>query len=94
MDFEFLRQRMVDEQLIPRGISDRAVLSVFRKVPRHEFVPQEYMDSAYDDHPLPIGGGQTVSQPYMVALMTEQLDLKGNEKILEVGAGSGYQAAI
>ncbi|MCK4462691.1 MAG: protein-L-isoaspartate(D-aspartate) O-methyltransferase [Candidatus Omnitrophica bacterium] len=94
MDFEFLRQRMVDEQLIPRGISDRAVLSVFRKVPRHEFVPQDYMDSAYDDHPLPIGGGQTISQPYMVALMTEQLNLKGGEKILEIGAGSGYQAAI
>lgn len=94
MDFEFLRQRMVDEQLIPRGISDATVLSVFRKVPRHEFVPQEYMDSAYDDHPLPIGGGQTISQPYMVALMTEQLNLKGGEKILEIGAGSGYQAAI
>ncbi len=93
-DFEFLRQRMVDEQLIPRGISDAGVLSVFRKVPRHEFMPQEYMDSAYDDHPLPIGGGQTISQPYMVALMTEQLDLKGGEKILEIGAGSGYQAAI
>ncbi len=94
MDFEFLRQQMVDEQLIPRGISDRAVLSVFRKVPRHEFVGPEYMDSAYDDHPLPIGNGQTISQPYMVALMTEQLNLKGGEKILEIGAGSGYQAAI
>lgn len=85
---------MVDEQLIPRGITDPRVLSVFGKVPRHKFVPQEYIDSAYDDHPLPIGNGQTISQPYMVALMTEQLNLKGEEKVLEVGAGSGYQAAI
>lgn len=93
-DFELKRHQMVEEQLIPRGISDPKVLSVFRRVPRHRFVPEEYIESSYDDHPLPIGNGQTISQPYMVALMTEQLALKGGEKILEIGAGSGYQAAI
>jgi len=85
---------MVEEQLIPRGISDERVLAAFRKVPRHLFVSPEHVDSAYNDHPLPIGNGQTISQPYMVALMTERLELKGGEKILEIGAGSGYQAAI
>ena len=85
---------MVDEQLIPRGITDPDVLAAFRRVPRHEFVPQEYWDEAYGDHPIPIGNGQTISQPYMVALMTECLRLKGSERVLEIGAGSGYQAAI
>jgi protein-L-isoaspartate(D-aspartate) O-methyltransferase len=85
---------MVEEQLIARGISDPKVLAAFRKVPRHEFVPPELWDSAYNDHPLPIGSGQTISQPYMVALMTECLKLKGPEKVLEIGTGSGYQLAI
>ena len=85
---------MVEEQLIPRGIRDPKVLSAFRKVARHEFIPEEHWNSAYVDYPLPIGDGQTISQPYMVALMTEFLNLKENSKVLEVGAGSGYQAAI
>lgn len=85
---------MVIEQLIPRNISDKTVLGAFRKVPRHEFVPQVLRQSAYNDYPLPIGEGQTISQPYMVALMTECLKLKGGQKVLEVGTGSGYQAAI
>lgn len=94
IDFDAMRNAMVEEQLIPRGISDKRVLNVFRKVPRHEFVPKDLGSSAYNDYPLPIGGGQTISQPYMVALMTECLKLKGHEKVLEVGTGSGYQAAI
>ena len=85
---------MVDEQLIPRGITDEKVLEVFRTVERHEFVPEELRDSAYEDHPLPIGETQTISQPYIVALMTQCLELKGTEKVLEIGTGSGYQAAI
>ena len=85
---------MVEVQLISRGIKDKRVLDAFRKVPRHEFVPKELIDSAYIDSPLPIGEGQTISQPYMVALMTECLCLKGEEKVLEIGTGSGYQAAI
>ena len=94
MDYDAFRNKMVDEQLVPRGISDKRVLEVFRKVARHEFVPEDLRDSAYEDHPLPIAGGQTISQPYIVALMTQCLGLKGHEKILEVGTGSGYQAAI
>lgn len=89
-----LRDQMVDTQLIARGISDPGVLAAFRKVPRHEFVPPGLQDSAYDDSALPIGEDQTISQPYMVAIMTELLKLKGSEKVLEVGTGSGYQAAI
>lgn len=89
-----LRNKMVDAQLIPRGISDEKVLDVFRKVERHKFLPQDMQSSAYQDHPLPIGEGQTMSQPYMVALMTQCLALKGSEKILEIGTGSGYQAAV
>lgn len=85
---------MVEEQLIPRKISDPAVLATLKKVERHKFVPQEFLDSAYGDHPLPIGGGQTISQPYIVALMTESLRLTGKEKVLEIGTGSGYQSAI
>ncbi|MFH1790967.1 MAG: protein-L-isoaspartate(D-aspartate) O-methyltransferase [Candidatus Omnitrophota bacterium] len=94
VDYEVLRQRMVEEQLIPRGISGRRVLEAFLNVPRHEFVPEEFRDTAYGDHPIPIGLGQTISQPYMVALMTECLGLSGGEKVLEIGCGSGYQAAI
>ncbi len=89
-----LRNRMVEEQLIPRGIYDERVLNVFRKVPRHEFVPRENLANAYGDYPLPVGEGQTISQPYMVALMTQCLELKGGGKVLEIGTGSGYQTAI
>ena len=85
---------MIAEQLIPRNISDKTVLEAFRKVPRHEFVPEDMRQYAYNDYPLPIGENQTISQPYMAALMTECLKLKGGEKVLEVGTGSGYQAAI
>ncbi len=85
---------MVDTQLIPRGISDPRVLNAFRKIPRHLFVPENIRASAYDDCALPIGEGQTISQPYMVAVMTEQLKLQGDERVLEIGTGSGYQAAI
>lgn len=92
--FDRLRKEMVDFQLKNRGIKDRRVLNAFLKVPRHEFVPYEYRDSAYTDQPLPIGEGQTISQPYMVALMTELLKLRGEEKVLEIGTGSGYQTAI
>ena len=94
MNFDEQRKWMVDEQLIPRGISDARVLDAFRKVPRHHFVPVPYNVGSYGDHPLPIGSGQTISQPYIVALMTEALGLKGGERVLEVGTGSGYQAAI
>ena len=94
MDFAKSRERMVEEQLIPRGISDPSVLELFKKIERHLFVPAEYLNSAYGDHPLPIGSAQTISQPYIVALMTEALGLKGGEKVLEIGTGSGYQTAI
>jgi len=89
-----LKNRMVNEQLIRRGISDRRVLDAFEKVQRHKFVPADMQNIAYADNHLPVGEGQTISQPYMVALMTEQLALKGDEKVLEIGTGSGYQAAI
>jgi protein-L-isoaspartate(D-aspartate) O-methyltransferase len=85
---------MVEQQLRVRGIRDPRVLHAMLEVPRHLFVPQDYAQSAYSDQPLLIGHGQTISQPYMVAAMTEELELEGNERILEVGAGSGYQAAI
>ena len=94
MDFEKARNRMVETQLIPRGIRDPRVLSAMRAVPRHLFVDEAYRDQAYGDFPLPIGEGQTISQPYIVALMTEALRLSGSEKVLEVGTGSGYQAAV
>ena len=93
-DFGLMRNIMIEEQLIPRGISDKLVLQAFRKVPRHEFVRKDFLQNAYNDYPLPIGDSQTISQPYMVALMTQSLNLKGAEKILEIGTGSGYQAAI
>jgi len=85
---------MVEEQLIPRGINDKKVIEAFLKVPRHLFVPEEYVHEAYGDYPLPIGYGQTISQPYIVALMTQLLELNENSKVLEIGTGSGYQAAI
>jgi protein-L-isoaspartate(D-aspartate) O-methyltransferase len=88
------RQRMVDSQIRGRGVGDEAVLSAMLTVPRHEFVPEEFLDQAYADHPLPIGYGQTISQPYIVALMTELLEIEPGDKVLEVGTGSGYQAAI
>lgn len=93
-DFEALRNMMVESQLIPRGIKDKRVLDAMRKVPRHIFISTYLQDKAYNDSALPIGEGQTISQPYMVAIMTELLELKGNEKVLEIGTGSGYQAAI
>ena len=89
-----MKKRMVDEQLIPRGIKDPRVLSAFYKVERHKFLPADLRSSSYADFPVPIGEGQTISQPYIVALMTECLDLTGQEKVLEIGTGSGYQAAI
>ncbi|MEE8449599.1 MAG: protein-L-isoaspartate(D-aspartate) O-methyltransferase [Thermodesulfobacteriota bacterium] len=88
------RREMVEYQIQARGISDPRVLAVIKKVPRHLFLVEELWETAYDDRPLPIGEEQTISQPYMVALMTEALELKGNETVLEVGTGSGYQAAI
>lgn len=94
IEFSSLRKRMVATQIASRGIKDKKVLEVMAKVPRHKFVLSEYLDSAHEDHPLPIGEEQTISQPYMVALMTECLGLKGDEKVLEIGTGSGYQAAV
>jgi len=85
---------MVEEQLIPRGIKEKRILDAFYKVERHKFIPEELRGSAYADFPVPIGEGQTISQPYIVALMTEYLALTGEEKVLEIGTGSGYQAAI
>lgn len=89
-----LRNKMAEEQLIPRGIVDERLLGVFRRVPRHIFVPNVRLADAYGDFPLSVGGGQTISQPYIVALMTQLLNLKANEKILEIGTGSGYQTSI
>lgn len=94
IDFETLRKNMVKTQIEARGIKDRRVLEALLKVERHRFVPEELKAFSYDDRPLPIGEGQTISQPYIVALMTELLELKGDEKVLEIGTGSGYQAAI
>lgn len=88
------RNRMVDEQIVARGIRDERVLAAMRKVPRHEFMPPGMQEQAYGDHAMPIGEGQTISQPYMVAVMTEQLGLTGTERVLEIGTGSGYQTAI
>jgi protein-L-isoaspartate(D-aspartate) O-methyltransferase len=93
-DFEKARARMVEEQLVPRDIHDPRTLAAMRKVPRHLFVEEALKNQAYGDFPLPIGRGQTISQPYIVALMTQALGLKGHEHVLEIGTGSGYQAAI
>ncbi len=88
------RDRMVSEQIEARGVRDPLTLKALRRVPRHRFVPAESAAEAYEDHPLPIGHGQTISQPYVVAFMTEALGLKGGETVLEIGTGSGYQAAV
>jgi protein-L-isoaspartate(D-aspartate) O-methyltransferase len=93
-DFRIMREKMVETQIKARGVKDPRVLSVMLKVERHLFVPKKLQPSAYMDQPLPIGEGQTISQPYIVALMTELLELKREEKVLEIGTGSGYQAAI
>lgn len=88
------RDRMVDTQVVARGIKDPRVVAAMRRVPRHEFIPESQRDQAYEDQPVPIGHGQTISQPAVVAYMTEALDLKRTDKVLEVGTGSGYQAAV
>ena len=89
-----IREAMVAETIESRGVTDTGVLQAMQNVPRHEFVPAAYISQAYEDHPLPIGYGQTISQPYIVAWMTELLDLRPGEKVLEIGTGSGYQAAV
>ncbi|MCK9265644.1 protein-L-isoaspartate(D-aspartate) O-methyltransferase [bacterium] len=94
MDFLKLRKEMVDSQLIPRGIRDKNVLNAFLRVPRELFVPKDLRHFAYNDSPVLIGEGQTISQPYIVALMTQALNISKNDKILEIGTGSGYQSAI
>jgi protein-L-isoaspartate(D-aspartate) O-methyltransferase len=88
------RTKMLDEQIIARGIKDEKIIEAFLKVQRHLFVPEKYRSKAYGDHPLPIGEGQTISQPYIVAFMTHVLNLSRSDKVLEIGTGSGYQAAI
>lgn len=93
-EYSSKRQKMIDLQLIPRGIRDPRVLAAMKKVPRHLFLDEALWPEAYEDHPVPIGEKQTISQPYIVALMTEAMNLTGKEKILEIGTGSGYQAAI
>jgi protein-L-isoaspartate(D-aspartate) O-methyltransferase len=93
-DYDKERKSMVKRQIEDRGVKDKKVLEAFRKVERHKFVPEEYRNRAYGDYPLPIGSGQTISQPYIVAFMTEAIELKQSDKVLEVGTGSGYQAAI
>jgi protein-L-isoaspartate(D-aspartate) O-methyltransferase len=92
--YEAARLRMVETQLRARGIADPKVLRAMETVPRHELVPESLRDAAYDDRPLPIGAGQTISQPYIVAAMSEALALSGDERVLEIGTGSGYQAAV
>ncbi len=93
-EYEAKRARMVETQIVRRGITDEAVLHAMRTVPRHRLVPETYVDSAYDDRPLAIGYGQTISQPFIVAYMTELLALEPDDRVLEVGTGSGYQAAV
>src|SRR5215218_1396343 len=88
------RERMVEQQLRGRDIRNEAVLQAMRRVPRHRFVPAEEQGGSYTDYPLPIGFGQTISQPYIVAFMTEALDVRPDHKVLEIGTGSGYQAAV
>ena len=92
--FTVLRSQMVADQIAPRGIADPSVLDAMRTVPRHKFVPDDMVELAYEDHPLPIGYGQTISQPFIVALMTQTLEPKPGQRILEIGTGSGYQAAV
>ena len=94
VDFAAQRHRMVEKQLKPRGIEDKRVLAAMAKVPREEFIPMDTRAEAYEDGPLPIGYDQTISQPYIVAFMTEQLRPKSSDRVLEIGSGSGYQAAV
>jgi len=94
MEYEVERNNMVEEQIAARGIRDASVLSAMKAVPRHWFVPEELARLAYTDRPLPIGAGQTISQPYIVALMTSALGIKQGDRVLEIGTGSGYQAAV
>jgi len=93
-NYEKARNSMVDEQIVSRGVADTRVLAAMRKVPRHEFMPESLRQQAYGDHAMPIGEGQTISQPYIVALMIELLELKSSDRVLEIGTGSGYQVAI
>jgi protein-L-isoaspartate(D-aspartate) O-methyltransferase len=92
--FSFPRQSMVEDQIVRRGVDNPSVVRAMGEVPRHAFVPPHLQEQAYIDEPLAIGSGQTISQPYIVALMTELLELDGDEKVLEIGTGSGYQAAV
>ena len=92
--YRLMREKMVKSQIEGRGVVDQRVLAVLRKVPRHRFVPSHLRERAYDDSALPIGEGQTISQPYIVGIMTELLGLEGDERVLEIGTGSGYQAAV
>jgi len=94
MNFDRLREEMVEFQIAARGVRDEEVLRAFREVPREEFVPEEMREFAYEDSPLPIGEEQTISQPYIVARMTEALELEPDSRVLDVGTGSGYAAAI
>lgn len=94
MNYAQIRRHMVQTQLIPRGIINTRVLAAFEKVERHLFIPEKLREYAYDDHPVPIDQDQTISQPYIVALMTELLHLTGKERVLEIGTGSGYQTAV
>lgn len=93
-NYAISRERMVEEQIVKRGITDEKVLDAMRRVPREEFVPDKYKPHAYIDSPLPIGYEQTISQPFIVALMTDLVDLEGGERVLEIGTGSGYGAAV
>jgi protein-L-isoaspartate(D-aspartate) O-methyltransferase len=94
IDFDHNLKEMIEDQIIRRGITDERVIHAMQIVPRHQFIPDDYIPYAYSDGPVPIGFGQTISQPYIVALMTSELHLKGEEKVLEVGTGCGYQTAI
>ncbi len=93
-DYSYDREQMVEQQIVKRGIKDKRVIEAMKKVPRHLFIDKVYQHQAYKDYPLPVGKGQTISQPYMVAVMTELLELKPEHTVLEVGTGSGYQTAI
>jgi protein-L-isoaspartate(D-aspartate) O-methyltransferase len=93
-DFTAQREQLIQEGIIGMGITDEAVIEALRRVPRHQFVPDEHLAQAYNNHPLPIGYGQTISQPFIVALMTEAVDVGPADRVLEIGAGSGYQAAV
>ncbi|NOZ04713.1 MAG: protein-L-isoaspartate(D-aspartate) O-methyltransferase [FCB group bacterium] len=93
-NYDLLRERMVERQIVARGVQDTSVLAAMKSVPRHLFVPEDLRSAAYSDRPLPIGYGQTISQPYIVAYMTELLEVNPEHKVLEIGTGSGYQAAV